>query len=80
MNDAKFDLDSADLRIVVFESDCREMNAMFAEKKKPYVEIAKEYCRDPTISKNHPKYGAFKSLCHGTNYLGFECLSFCLKH
>lgn len=64
------DLDSADLRIVVFESDCREMKAMFAEKKKPYVEVAKEYYRDPTISKAHPKYGVFKSLCHGTNYLG----------
>jgi len=64
------DLDSADLRIVVYESDCREMKAMFAEGKKPYVEIAKEYYRDPSISKAHPKYGAFKSLCHGTNYLG----------
>ena len=64
------DLDSADLRIVVFESDCREMKAMFAEKKKPYIEIAKEYYRDPSINKQHPKYGAFKSLCHGTNYLG----------
>lgn len=64
------DLDSADLRIVTFESDCREMKAMFAEKKKPYIEIAKEYYRDPTISKAHPKYGTFKSLCHGTNYLG----------
>lgn len=64
------DLDSADLRIVVEESNCREMKAMFEEKKKPYIEIAKEYYRDPSISKSHPKYGAFKSLCHGTNYLG----------
>jgi len=64
------DLDSADLRIVVGESDCKEMKAMFAEGKKPYVEVAKEYYRDPTIDKHHPSYKVFKSLCHGTNYLG----------
>jgi DNA polymerase-1 len=64
------DLDSADLRIVVFESDCKEMKAMFAEGKKPYVEVAKEYYRDPTITKHHPSYKLFKGLCHGTNYLG----------
>lgn len=64
------DLDSADLRIVVWEADCREMKAMFAEGKKPYVEVAKEYYRDPSIDKSHPSYKLFKSLCHGTNYLG----------
>ncbi len=64
------DLDSADLRIVVWESGCVEMKAMFAEGLKPYVEIAKEYYRDPTISKHHPSYKLFKALAHGTNYLG----------
>ena len=64
------DLDSADLRIVVWESDCTEMKAMFAEGLKPYVEVAKEYYRDPTITKHHPSYKLFKALCHGTNYLG----------
>lgn len=64
------DLDSADLRIVVWESDCTEMKAMFAEGLKPYVEVAKEYYRDPTITKHHPSYALFKALCHGTNYLG----------
>ncbi len=64
------DLDSADLRIVVWESDCKEMKAMFAEGLKPYVEVAKEYYRDPTIDKHHPSYKLFKALCHGTNYLG----------
>ena len=43
---------------------------MFAEGLKPYVEIAKEYYRDPTIDKRHPSYKLFKALCHGTNYLG----------
>ena len=33
------DLDSADLRIVTWESDCTEMKAMFREGKKPYVEV-----------------------------------------
>jgi DNA polymerase I-like protein with 3'-5' exonuclease and polymerase domains/uracil-DNA glycosylase len=64
------DLDSADLRIVVWESDCKEMKAMFAEGLKPYVEVAKEYYRDPSIDKHHPSYKLFKALCHGTNYLG----------
>ena len=64
------DLDSADLRVVVWESDCKEMKQMFAEGLKPYVEVAKEYYRDPTITKHHPSYKLFKALCHGTNYLG----------
>ncbi len=64
------DLDSADLRIVTWESDCKEMKQMFAEGLKPYVEIAKEYHRDPTIDKHHSSYKLFKALCHGTNYLG----------
>ena len=64
------DLDSADLRVVVWESDAVEMKAMFAEGLKPYVEVAKEYYRDPTINKSHPSYKLFKALCHGTNYLG----------
>lgn len=64
------DLDSADLRIVVWEADCLEMKQMFAEGLKPYVEVAKEYYRDPSIDKHHPSYKLFKALCHGTNYLG----------
>ncbi len=66
------DLDSADLRIVTWESDCAWMKANFKEGRKPYVEVMKEYYHDQTMSKNsHPReYGIFKSLCHGTNYLG----------
>lgn len=64
------DLDSADLRVVVWESDAVEMKQMFAEGLKPYVEVAKEYYRDPTITKHHSSYKLFKALCHGTNYLG----------
>lgn len=64
------DLDSADLRIVVWESDCLEMKQMFAEGLKPYVEVAKEYYHDPAIDKHHKSYKLFKALCHGTNYLG----------
>ena len=64
------DLSSADLRIVTWESDCGEMKAMLREGKNPYVEIAKEYYNDPTITKKHPRYRDFKSLAHGTHYLG----------
>jgi DNA polymerase I-like protein with 3'-5' exonuclease and polymerase domains len=64
------DLDSADVRIVTWESDCKWMKEQFANGRKPYVEIAKEYYHDPSITKKHPAYSLFKKLCHGTNYLG----------
>ena len=66
------DLDSADLRIVTGESNCKWMQEQFANKRKPYIEIMKEYYHDQSMSKDsHPReYGLFKSLCHGTNYLG----------
>ena len=64
------DLDSADLRIVVAESGEREMQSWFDAGLKPYVEIAKEFYHDPTITKAHPKYKVFKAFAHGTHYLG----------
>lgn len=64
------DLDSADLRIVVWESDEREMKQMLHEGKKIYVEVMKEYYKDPSMTKNSPQYTMFKSFCHGTHYLG----------
>lgn len=67
-----FDLDgdSADLRIVTWESDCRQMKEYFAAGVKPYVEIAKEFYHDPSITKHHHSYKRMKALCHATNYLG----------
>ncbi len=70
------DLSKADLRIVTWESDEPEMKAMLKEGKDPYVEIAREFYKDPTIKKNkedgseNPKYRTFKSFAHGTHYLG----------
>ena len=66
------DLDSADLRIVTWESDCKWMKKNFKENKKPYIEVMKEYYQNPNMDKkSHPReYAMFKSLCHGTNYLG----------
>jgi len=66
------DLDSADLRIVTWESDCAWMKEHFKNGRKPYVEVMREYYHDNTMTKNsHPReYAMFKSLCHGTNYLG----------
>ena len=66
------DLDSADLRIVTWESDCAWMKDHFKNGRKPYVEVMREYYRNPAMTKSsHPReYGMFKSLCHGTNYLG----------
>lgn len=70
------DLSKADLRIVTWEADEPEMKAMLREGKDPYVEIAREFYRDPTIKKTradgseNPKYRTFKSFAHGTHYLG----------
>jgi len=64
------DLSAADLRIVVWESDCREMKAMLLEGLDPYTEIAKEFYHDPSINKKDPRRQTFKSFAHGTNYLG----------
>ena len=64
------DLSAADLRIVVWESDCREMKAMLRAGLDPYTEIAKEFYHDPGITKKDPRRQTFKSFAHGTNYLG----------
>ena len=64
------DLDSADLRIVAWEADIKEMKAMLAEGKKVYVEVMKEYYKNPNMTKHDKQYSIFKSLCHGTHYLG----------
>ena len=64
------DLDSADLRIVTAESGAKDLKQMFDEKLKPYIELMKEFYHDPTKNKHSPEYGMFKSLCHGTNYVG----------
>ena len=64
------DLSSADLRIVVWESDAKDMKQMLREGLDPYTEIAKEFYHDPTITKKDPRRQTFKSFAHGTNYLG----------
>lgn len=64
------DLGSADLRIVVWESDEQEMKAMLREGKDPYTEVAKEFYKDPGITKKDHRRQLFKSFCHGTHYLG----------
>ena len=70
------DLSKADLRIVVWEADEREMKAMLRAGRDPYIETAREFYRDPSISKTRPdgtddpRYKLFKSFCHGTHYLG----------
>ena len=64
------DLDSADLRIVAWEAELSEMKAMLAEGKKVYVEVMKEFYKDPSMTKESKQYKIFKGLCHGTHYLG----------
>lgn len=64
------DLDSADARIVAWEAQCQWLMNCFKAGKKPYVEIMKEYYQDDSKNKNSPEYKLFKSLCHGTHYMG----------
>lgn len=64
------DLDSADLRIVQAESNCRYLKEVLDAGKKVYVEAGKEYYQDDSFSKRHHQYTIFKSLIHGTHYLG----------
>lgn len=70
------DLSKADLRIVTWESGADEMKAMLREGRDPYIEMAREFYKDPSITKTrgdgseHPKYRTFKSFAHGTHYLG----------
>ena len=59
------DFDSADLRVVVAESGCREMQSWLDQGLKPYLCVAQEYHKDPTIDKYHPAYKMFKAYCHG---------------
>lgn len=64
------DLNAADLRIVVAESKCTPMQQMLDEGLDPYTEIAKEFFKDPKITKKDPRRQQFKMLAHGTHYLG----------
>lgn len=70
------DLSKADLRIVYWEADEAEGKAMLKEGRDPYVELAREFFKDPSIKKlrsdgtEHPLYKMFKSFAHGTHYLG----------
>lgn len=63
------DLSKADLRIVAWEADEKEMKAMLKEGRDPYLETAGEFHRRK-ILKESPEYRTFKSFSHGTHYLG----------
>ena len=69
------DLAKADLGIVYWEADAKEGKAMLKEGLDPYIELAREYFRDPTITKkredgtDNPKYKMFKSFAHAVHYL-----------
>lgn len=69
------DLSKADLRVVAWEADEREMKAMLAEGRDPYIEAAREFYKDNSINKKRPdglddpRYKQFKAFAHGTHYL-----------
>lgn len=67
---ADMDLSSADLRVVVREARCRFMQELLDEGRNPYVELTRIYYDNPRLGKDSSHYRQFKSLAHGTNYLG----------
>lgn len=67
---ADMDLSSADLQVVVWESDEPTFKALLRAGLDPYTEIAKEFYQDPGITKKDPRRKSFKALAHGSNYLG----------
>lgn len=75
------DLSKADLRIVAWESDEKELKAMLKEGRDPYIETAREYYKDPTIMKTrtsgetNPTYTRFKSFAHACVTAGHEVLT-----
>lgn len=69
------DLSAADLRIVVWESNCQEMKSMLRAGLDPYTEIAKEFYHDPGITKKDPRRQTFKSFAHGCLTAGHEVLT-----
>ena len=64
------DLNSADLRIVVWEADEPDFKELLNKGLDPYTEFAKEYYRDQSIVKSDPRRQTFKAFSHGTNYMG----------
>lgn len=66
------DLDSADVRIVAWESDCAWLKNQFRTGQKPYISLMRQYYQNPDMTKSsHPdEYGKFKAIAHGTHYLG----------
>jgi DNA polymerase I-like protein with 3'-5' exonuclease and polymerase domains/uracil-DNA glycosylase len=64
------DLASADLCIVAWDANEDALKAMLAAKISVYLQLAKEYYQDDRVTKADGRYTKFKSLCHGTNYLG----------
>lgn len=64
------DLASADLCIVAWDSGDPELKALLKAGISVYLELAKEYYHDSRVTKQDTRYTKFKSLCHGTNYLG----------
>lgn len=64
------DLSSADLRIVVWEADEPAFKKLLKDGLDPYTEFAKHYYKNPDLKKSSPERQLFKSIAHGTNYLG----------
>lgn len=67
---ADCDLSSADLYVVVWESDEPAYKQLLRSGLDAYTEIAKEFFKDPSIIKEDHRRKYFKGLAHGTHYLG----------
>lgn len=63
-----FDLPSADLRYVAWDSDDKELKSLIKSGEDVYTIIAREYYRDQSIVKKDPRRQIFKGVAHAIDY------------
>jgi DNA polymerase I-like protein with 3'-5' exonuclease and polymerase domains len=65
------DLAAADARIIAWVSGCPFLTDLFEDEDgDPYLLLAREYYRNPNLTKKNNERQIFKAVVHGTNYLG----------
>jgi len=65
------DLAAADARIIAWISRCKFLTDLFEDPNGDiYLTLAKEYYKDPSVTKKDYRRQIFKAICHGSNYLG----------
>lgn len=64
-----FDLEQADLRVVVCEAECVFLQDLLEKGQDVYTTIAREYYNDSTITKQDDRRQIFKGVIHAFDYV-----------